>query len=64
MPIAKCNLDALEAKISGLQKRCRPKKRFKPLFDHLLNLARDSAKHGYCTRAGQELRHAKKVAGY
>lgn len=57
-----CSLSKLETKIKALPK---PKaKRFKPLYDHLINLARDSAKRGYCQRAGIELRHARKVAGY
>jgi hypothetical protein len=45
------------------------KKKFVPLFDHLLNLAQDDMKHpehdGYrLRRAGQMLRQARKVAGY
>lgn len=32
-----------------------------PLFDHLLNLARDSYKRGYPQRAGRELRKAKNL---
>jgi hypothetical protein len=59
-----CRMDRIESKIAKLRRECHPKTKFKPLFEHLLNLARDSAKHGYCTRAGQELRHAKKVARY
>ena len=32
------------------------------LFDHCLELARDSHKRGYAKRAGQELAHARKLA--
>ena len=60
----KCNITSLEAKISKLVREEKPTKRFKPLFEHLINLARDSAKRGYCQRAGQELRHARKIARY
>lgn len=35
---------------------------FLPLFDHLLNLAADSAKHGRPQRAGIELRKAEQLA--
>ena len=62
--IAKCDLGKLDAKIEAIRQNHKPAKRFKPLFEHMLNLAKDSARHGYCTRSGQELRHAKKVAGY
>lgn len=61
---AVCRMDRLEAKIGQLRRECHPKAEFKPLFEHLINLARSSAKHGYCTRAGRELKHAKKVARY
>lgn len=37
---------------------------FLPLFDHCIALAKGSAAHGYAQRAGQELAHARKVAGY
>jgi hypothetical protein len=40
------------------------KPEFLPLFDHCINLARDSHAHGYTTRAGQELRAARKAAAY
>ena len=60
----KCNMTSIEAKIAATRREFFPKSRFKPLFEHLLGLARDSAKHGYCTRAGREIKHAKKVAGY
>ncbi len=59
-----CNLAAIDAKIAHVRKTSRPLKRFKPLFNHALNLAADSARHGYCQRAGREIAHAKKVAGY
>lgn len=45
-----------------LRSSCAPI--FLPLFDHMLVLAADSHKRGYFKRAGQELRHARKVAGY
>lgn len=35
----------------------------RPLFNHVLKLSIDSAKRGYCQRAGRELRHARKLAG-
>lgn len=60
----KCNIAAIEAKIADVRRSHKPKKRFKPLFEHVLNLAADSARHGYCQRAGREIKHAKKVAGY
>ncbi len=34
----------------------------RPLFDHLLTLAQDSAKRGNAKRAGRELAHARKLA--
>lgn len=34
----------------------------RPLFNHVLKLSIDSAKHGYCQRAGRELAHARKLA--
>lgn len=34
----------------------------RPLFDHLLSLAQDSAKRGNAKRAGRELGHARKMA--
>lgn len=33
------------------------------LFEHCIELARDSHKRGYPKRAGQELAHARKLAG-
>jgi hypothetical protein len=59
-----CNVDALDAKIADVRRTHKPLKRFKPLFEHVLKLAADSARRGYCTRAGREIKHAKKVAGY
>lgn len=54
----------IPAKIAATRREYKPKPKFRPLFEHMLNLAADSAQRGYCTRAGQEIRHAKKVAGY
>jgi len=59
-----CNLSAIDAKIAAVKRSHKPLKRFRPLFDHVLRLAADSARHGYCQRAGREIAHAKKVAGY
>lgn len=59
-----CNMVAMNARIASVKRTSRPAKRFRPLFDHMLVLARSSAEHGYCTRAGREIAHAKKVAGY
>lgn len=39
--------------------RDRVKREFLPLFDHLINLARDSSKHGRAQRAGRELKAAR-----
>ena len=38
-------------------------KDLRPLFDHCVNLALDSHKHKRYTRAGIELKHARKLAG-
>lgn len=45
---------ALKAKVAQVEPDMRP------LFKHLLKLSIDSAKSGYCQRAGRELRSAKK----
>lgn len=55
---------SIAAKIAETRRDYKPKKRFVPLFEHMLDLAADSARRGRCQRAGQEIRHAKKVAGY
>ncbi len=34
----------------------------RPLFNHIIHLSNDSSKHGYCQRAGIELRAARKLA--
>jgi len=34
----------------------------RPLFDHLIVLAKDSHKAGYAKRSGRELAHARKLA--
>lgn len=36
----------------------------RPLFNHVLRLSIDSAKRGYCQRAGMELRHAKRLTRF
>jgi hypothetical protein len=59
-----CNLTTFASKVADLRKTAKPVKRFKPLFEHMIVLAKDSAERGYCQRAGRELKHAKKVAGY
>lgn len=43
--------------------RRRVPKALRPLFQHLINLADDSHAHQYFTRAGRELRQARKLAG-
>jgi len=58
---AVCDLNALERSIREAKRR-RPPRQLAPLFKHLLNLARDSAKNGYCQRAGQEIAKAKRLA--
>lgn len=58
-----CNRKALATnlrKTRALRKHVAADMR--PLFNHLMRLAVDSAKHGYCQRAGQELAHARKFA--
>lgn len=63
MAKAKCNRVSLAAKIKKLRKM-KPKKKFKPLFKHMIELALHSASSGYCQRAGHELKYAAKVARY
>lgn len=36
--------------------------KMRPLRQHLLRLAASSAKHGYCQRAGIELRKARRIS--
>ena len=65
MPMQKCNMTALARKIRETRK-LRPDvpRDLRPLFNHVIRLSINSAKHGYCQRAGQELRHARKLATY
>ena len=59
-----CDMVDFAAKVADVRATYKPKKKFKPLFDHTLNMALHSAKSGYCQRAGLELRNARRVAGY
>lgn len=59
----KCNRQNLATKIRELR-TLKPKKKFRSLFRHMIELAIHSAKAGYCQRAGRELKYAKKVARY
>ena len=60
--IAKCNRTTHARKVTALRKqRSGVPVDLRPLFNHVLKLSIDSAKRGYCTRAGQELRHARKL---
>jgi hypothetical protein len=59
--IAKCNLTAIARKIRAA--RSEPvAPQLRALHRHMLKLAADSARRGYCTRAGQEIRYAKRLA--
>lgn len=42
--------------------RGRVAKEMRPLFNHMLKLGIDSAKRGYCLRAGGEIARAKRMA--
>lgn len=56
----KCNRTVHAKKVRearGLKMRVA--RELRPLFAHILKLSIDSAKHGYCQRAGQELRQAR-----
>lgn len=54
---------SIEDKIKDAQAvRSHVSPEFHPLFDHLLSLARHSAKSGYAQRAGQEVAKAKRMA--
>jgi hypothetical protein len=58
----RCSAAVFE-KIDALRHE-KPIAKFKPLFEHMIRLATDSAERGWCQRAGREIKHAKKVAGY
>lgn len=64
MPLSKKCSSKVYDKIEKARRTGKPAKRFRPLFEHVLNLAKDSADRGYCQRAGMEIRHALKVARY
>lgn len=54
---------SVDAKIlEALHMRGSVSPEFVPLFDHLLTLAKHSAKSGYPQRAGREIAQAKKLA--
>jgi hypothetical protein len=57
-PLSKFERSIIETE--GLRVAVAPDKR--ALFDHCIVLARDSHKHGYAKRGGQELAHARKLA--
>ena len=61
MPIQKCDRTKLARRIREA-KRMPVASKMKPLRNHLLRLAIDSAKHGYCQRAGQEVSKAVRIA--
>lgn len=54
-------MSAITAKIKRAR-RMRVAPQMKPLRDHVLRLAKDSAQRGYCQRAGQEIRKAVRIA--
>lgn len=63
--IGKCNLTVHARKIREARKvRSQVPADLRPLFNHVLKLSIDSARRGYCQRAGQELRHAKRLTRY
>jgi len=61
----RCNRKAMADKIREARRmRSDVPKDLRPLFNHVLRLAADSTKRGYCQRAGREIAHAKKLARY
>jgi hypothetical protein len=61
--LQKCNLTTHARKVRDVRKlRPQVSADLRPLFNHILKLSIDSAKRGYCQRAGQELRHARKLS--
>ena len=63
MPIQKCDRKKLAKKIRETRKlRSKTAVALRPLFNHVIRLAVDSAKRGYCQRARQELAHARKLS--
>lgn len=61
MPIQKCDRTKLARRIREA-KRMPVASKMRPLRDHLLRLAINSAKHGYCQAAGQEVSKAVRIA--
>lgn len=60
----KCNRTTHARKVVEVRKlRSKVPVDLRPLFNHILRLSVDSTKHGYCQRAGRELRQARKLAG-
>jgi hypothetical protein len=60
-----CNRKKLADNVKRTRKvRGDVPKDLRPLFDHVVRLAIDSGKRGYCTRSGMELRHARKLARF
>jgi len=59
----RCNMKAHAEKVRNTRK-LRPKvtRDLRPLFDHVIRLSLDSARRGYCQRAGRELRHARNLS--
>lgn len=63
MSKSKCSRKAFAQSLAATR-RVRPTAKFRPLYRHLIKLARHSFKAGYCQRAGRELAHARKIARY
>lgn len=60
--IQKCNRTTHAHKVRALRKlRPQVPADLRPLFNHILRLSNDSVHHGYCQRAGRELRAARKL---
>lgn len=57
----KCNFSNIAKKIRGA-KRMPVASDLRPLRNHMLKLAANSARHGYCARAGIEIAQAKRLA--
>jgi hypothetical protein len=60
-PIRKCNVSNIARKIREA-KRMSVAADMKPLRNHMLRLAANSARHGYCAHAGIEIAQAKRIA--
>jgi hypothetical protein len=58
-----CNRSVHAKKVNEIRRmKFQVARELRPLFAHILKLSISSAKHGYCQRAGQELRKAKNLA--